>query len=54
QAFVAVAARHLRPRGQLYLVANAFLAYEPLLRRFFGEVVQVRVTPSFIVWRGSL
>lgn len=54
QAFVAVAARHLRPRGELYLVANAFLAYEPLLQRFFGEVVQVRVTPSFIVWRGSL
>ena len=54
QAFVAAAARHLRPRGQLYLVANAFLAYEPMLQRFFGEVVQVRATKSFVVWRGRI
>ncbi len=54
RAFVAAAAKHVRPRGQLYLVANAFLAYEPLLRQFFGEVVQVRATKSFVVWRGRL
>lgn len=54
QAFVATAARHLRPRGELYLVANAFLAYEPLLRQFFAEVAQVRATKSFVVWCGRL
>jgi 16S rRNA (guanine1207-N2)-methyltransferase len=54
QAFLAAAARHLRPRGELYLVANVFLVYEPLLQRYFGEVVQVRATKSFVVWRGRL
>ncbi len=54
RAFVQVAARHLRPRGALYLVANAFLAYEPLLRQFFAQVEQVSATKSFVVWRGRL
>jgi 16S rRNA (guanine1207-N2)-methyltransferase len=54
RAFVKVAARHLRPRGSLYLVANVFLAYEPLLQQLFAHVDQVRVTKSFVVWRGRL
>jgi 16S rRNA (guanine1207-N2)-methyltransferase len=54
RAFVQLAATHLRPRGALYLVANAFLAYEPLLRQCFAQVEQVRATKSFVVWRGRL
>jgi 16S rRNA G1207 methylase RsmC len=54
RAFVKVAARHLRPRGSLYLVANVFLAYVPLLQQLFAHVDQVRVTKSFVVWRGRL
>ncbi len=37
QAFVEAAYRHLEDGGRLYLVANPFLKYEPLLEALFGR-----------------
>ncbi|MGC9400521.1 MAG: class I SAM-dependent methyltransferase [Anaerolineae bacterium] len=41
QLFITDAARVLRPGGRLYLVANAFLKYEPWLRHPFAHVETV-------------
>ena len=41
QAFVAAAARLLRPRGDLYMVANRHLPYEQELKKQFGEVAEI-------------
>lgn len=38
QAFIAAAARALRPRGRLFLVANRHLPYEAALAAAFGDV----------------
>lgn len=47
------APRHLEPDGHLMLVANVFLAYEPLLREVFERVEIPAETPSFRVFRAS-
>ena len=41
---------HLRPNGELYLVANRHLAYGPLLRRHFPIVERLAEGRKFIVW----
>ncbi len=51
RAFVATAARHLIPGGELWLVANAFLAYGALLQQHFAHVEKVVQTPAYVVWR---
>lgn len=51
RAFVATAARHLVPGGELWLVANAFLAYGVLLQQHFAHVEKVVQTPAYVVWR---
>src|SRR5581483_6764907 len=38
EGLIREAARVLHPRGRLYLVANRFLKYEPMLRSCFGVV----------------
>jgi 16S rRNA (guanine1207-N2)-methyltransferase len=50
QLFVAEAARVLRPGGELFLVANAFLDYESWLRDAFHHVDIASTTPQFRVW----
>lgn len=52
QFFIEEAARVLRAGGRLYLVANAFLGYEPWLRAHFGKVQQVWNDRRFCVWEG--
>jgi 16S rRNA (guanine1207-N2)-methyltransferase len=42
EEFIALAARVLPKGGNFYLVANVFLAYEPLLERFFKLSTSVR------------
>lgn len=52
QLFVAEAARALKAGGRLYLVANAFLGYEPWLRARFAGVRPVWNDRRFRVWEG--
>jgi 16S rRNA (guanine1207-N2)-methyltransferase len=51
RAFVSTAAGHQRPGGTLWLVANAFLAYGPLLAAHYAQVSRVAETPAFVVWQ---
>ncbi len=51
--FITEAARVLRPGGRLYLVANAFLKYEPWLRQSFSQVRLVHDDKKFRVWRAE-
>ena len=53
QFFIEEATRVLRAGGRLYLVANAFLNYEPWLRTHFAKVQQVRNDQRFRVWEGT-
>jgi len=53
QFFIAEAARVLKAGGKLYLVANAFLGYEPWLRAHFGRVQKVLADRRFHVWEGT-
>ncbi len=41
QRFILQAAHVLQPQGRFYLVANRFLKYEPTLRLYFKNVVEV-------------
>ncbi len=50
-AFIRGARRVLRPGGTLYLVANAFLPYEPWLREHFARVTTAFENGRFRVWR---
>lgn len=47
--FIAAAAARLVPDGRLYLVANRFLAYEPVARAHFAEVTEVAGDPRYKV-----
>ncbi len=43
----------LRKRGRLYLVANAFLKYGPVIEEAFGNAQLLRQTNRFSVWYAS-
>ncbi|GGE58773.1 ribosomal RNA small subunit methyltransferase C [Streptosporangium jomthongense] len=43
--------RHLQPGGELRLVANSFLPYEPLISRYIGRVERLREDGGFTVYR---
>jgi 16S rRNA (guanine1207-N2)-methyltransferase len=47
------AASLLRKRGRLYLVANAFLKYKPIIEAAFGNAELLRQTNRFNVWYAS-
>jgi len=49
EGLIREAARVLHPRGRLYLVANRFLKYEPMLRSCFGVVEEVGGNSRFKV-----
>ena len=51
--FIEAAARLLRPQGRLYLVANAFLAYEPWLEATFQQVRVAWEDRRYRVWEAS-
>lgn len=53
QFFIEEAARVLKAGGKLYLVANAFLGYEPWLRACFARVQQVWNDRRFRVWEAT-
>lgn len=53
QLFIADAARVLRPGGNLYLVANAFLRYEPWLKERFPRVEIAWESRRFKVWEAG-
>jgi 16S rRNA (guanine1207-N2)-methyltransferase len=44
------AARLLRKKGRLYLVANSFLKYRPIIESAFGNATLLRETSRFKVW----
>jgi 16S rRNA (guanine1207-N2)-methyltransferase len=44
------AARLLRPFGRLYLVANQFLKYEPIIEQAFGQAQLLSRNRGFKVW----
>ena len=44
------AARLLDPGGRLYLVANSFLQYKPMIERAFGKAQLLAETRGFKVW----
>ncbi len=52
ELFIMEAARVLRPGGELFLVANAFLDHSHRLRRAFNSVSIVHDTGRFRVWYG--
>lgn len=43
--------RHLQPGGELRLVANSFLPYESLIKRYIGRVERLREDGRFTVYR---
>jgi 16S rRNA (guanine1207-N2)-methyltransferase len=43
--------RHLKPGGELRLVANSFLPYESLIKRHIGRVERLREDGGFTVYR---
>lgn len=43
--------RHLERRGEFRLVANSFLPYEPLIKRFIGPVERLTEGSRFTVYR---
>lgn len=49
QRFIQEAANALRARGELYLVANKTLSYEPLLQECFSSVVKLAESSGFKV-----
>lgn len=49
----AEAGRVLKPRGELWVVANRHLSYKPALRNLVGETREVRRTPKFTVTRST-
>jgi 16S rRNA (guanine1207-N2)-methyltransferase len=51
--FIREAARVLRPRGRLYVVANRFLKYEPTLRACFQIVEEVGGNTRYKVLRAA-
>jgi 16S rRNA (guanine1207-N2)-methyltransferase len=51
--FIRAAAACLAAHGRLYLVANRFLPYEPLLRTTFGQTAEVAGDQSFKVLLGE-
>ncbi|HTL15314.1 MAG TPA: methyltransferase, partial [Thermomonas sp.] len=51
RAFIAAAARALRPGGQLWLVANRHLPYEEALGAGFGQVEAVAQQGGFKIVR---
>jgi len=53
QFFIEEAARVLKADGRLYLVANAFLNYEPWLKAHFARVQKVRSDRRFHVWKAT-
>jgi 16S rRNA (guanine1207-N2)-methyltransferase len=49
--FLRDVSRHLEPRGELRLVANSFLPYESLIKRFIGPVVRLYEGRRFTVYQ---
>jgi len=46
--------RHLLPGGELRLVANSFLPYEPLIKRYIGRVERLSEDGRFTVYRAFM
>jgi 16S rRNA (guanine1207-N2)-methyltransferase len=51
ERFLREVVRHLRPGGEVRLVANSFLPYEPLMKRCIGPVERLREDRRFTVYR---
>lgn len=51
ERFLRDVGRHLRPGGEMRLVANSFLPYEPLIKRCIGPVERLREDRRFTVYR---
>lgn len=51
ERFLREVVRHLAPGGEVRLVANSFLPYEPLMKRCIGPVERLRQDRRFSVYR---
>jgi len=47
------AARHLKPRGELRLVANSFLKYPPLIEQYLGPCQTLAEAKGFRIYRAA-
>jgi 16S rRNA (guanine1207-N2)-methyltransferase len=52
-AFIAAAGRLLKPRGQLWLVANRHLPYEKIIEETFAEVRTLGHDPGFKIFHAA-
>jgi 16S rRNA (guanine1207-N2)-methyltransferase len=50
EQIIGEAARLLEPGGRLYLVANSFLRYKPILEQAFGDTKLLAETRGFKIW----
>jgi 16S rRNA (guanine1207-N2)-methyltransferase len=53
EQIIRAAARVLCAHGQLYLVANSFLGYAPIIEREFGQADLLCETKSYKVWHAT-
>lgn len=53
EALIKEAPKYLTENGELWLVANHGLAYEPLLQQVFRQVKVVATTSRFVVWQAQ-
>jgi 16S rRNA (guanine1207-N2)-methyltransferase len=51
ERFLSGAAHHLKPNGELWVVANSFLAYEPIMQHQFSECTIIVDDRKFRVYR---
>ena len=53
RAFITNAARNLRPKGDLWMVANRHLPYEQVLNQCFESVVEIQGNSRFKLFQSS-
>lgn len=53
ETLLANAPSHLKPRGQLYIVANSFLKYTPIISQAFSNCETVNKTTKFAIYHAT-
>jgi 16S rRNA (guanine1207-N2)-methyltransferase len=53
ETLLATAPSHLATRGEIYIVANSFLKYPPIINQAFGECHTAAKTNKFTIYRAS-
>lgn len=53
ETLLAEAPRHLMAKGQLYIVANSFLQYPPIIEKAFGDCQTLNKTKKFAIYHAK-